>query len=112
MRELKPIYKCETFIYTRKETWTAGQKPVTVFRIDAGNLDKWVKQNDGEYIDCIMGCLQDSFLIATRRGYAIAKEHFVNTWTSDFYMIFQPYSSNDVTDLWNEMVDLDERETA
>lgn len=104
MRELKPIYKCETFIYTRRETWTAGNKPVTVFRLDADHLEAWTEQNGGITADILDGCLIDSCLISTRRGWAVAVENFVSSWTSDYYIIFQAGDGADVLDFWEDMI--------
>lgn len=104
MRELKPIFKCESFINTRRETWTQGNKPVTVFRIDADILEAWTNQNGGITADVLEGCLIDSVLISTRRGWAIALEHYVTSWTSDYYMIFQPGAAPDVIELWEDML--------
>lgn len=79
-------------------------KKLTILRLQRMDLDAWTRQNDGEYIDCLEGVLTDNFLIACRRGYAVAKETYVNEWSSTHTIYFQPYPSPDVLDKWDEMM--------
>lgn len=90
-------------IYTERRQRAPGRPPVTCFRLDACGLDKWMAQNGADYTgDFVAGCLLDSFVAATRRGYAAVYENYVNTWTSDYYIEFQPGAATDVWDAWNE----------
>lgn len=84
-------------IYTEKSA--AG---VTCFRISAGSdLEKWIRQNGAEYTgDFSPGCLLDNFVMVTKRGFAAFYENFVNCWTSDYYVEFQPGPAQDVFRKW------------
>jgi hypothetical protein len=84
-------------IYTEKNA--AG---VTCFRISAGSdFEKWTRQNSAEYTgDFVAGCLLDNFVMVTPRGYAAFYENFVNEWTSDYYVEFQPGAAQDVFKKW------------
>lgn len=84
-------------IYTEKND--AG---VTCFRLDPGpDFEKWIHQNGAEYTgDYIDGCLQDNFVMVTRRGFAAFYENYVNGWTSDYYVEFQPGAAQDVFRRW------------
>lgn len=86
-------------IYTEKNA-----EGVTRFRLDPGPaFEKWVHQNGAEYAgDYIDGCLLDNFVMATRRGYAAFYEHYVNEWTSDYYVEFQPGPAQIVFSNWYE----------
>ena len=86
-------------IYTEKND--AG---ITCFRLDPGQaFEKWARQNGAEYTgDYIDGCLLDNFVMATRRGYAAFYEHYVNEWTSDYYVEFQPGPAQAVFVNWYE----------
>ena len=75
----------------------------TILKLKGLSLDAWTHQNRGEYLDCIMGVLTDSFLICCRRGYAVAKETFVNEWSSTHTIYFQPFPAVDVLALWDDM---------
>lgn len=79
------------------------QNKVTILRLQRMGFDAWIRQNGGECIDCLEGVLTDNFLISCRRGYAVAKETFVNEWSSTHTIYFQPYPSPDVLDKWDEM---------
>lgn len=88
------------------------EKKITVLRLHGLNLDAWTRQNRGEYVDCIEGCLNDSFLIACRRGYAVAAETYVNEWSSAHTIYFQPYPAQDVLAKWEKMLEADEARPA
>ena len=65
---------------------------MTSFYIPSTFLETWIHQNDAEYLgDYVPGCLLDNFTMGTRRGYAAIYEHYLNEWTSDYYIEFQPY---------------------
>ena len=101
-------------IWTEREQRSEDRPPVTCFRINSGKeFDRWMHQNggtfSGEWVD---GCLIDSFIIATRRGYAAFYEHYVNTWTSDYYVEFQPGAAQDVFKTWYEFEEAAEQAAA
>ena len=90
-------YKYHSNVYTRKENG------VTCLRLDADKLEKWMHQNKADFTgDYIEGCLLDNFVISTKRGYAAVYENYVNTWTSDYYIEFQPGAARDVFRRWYE----------
>jgi hypothetical protein len=84
-------------IYTEKNA--AG---ITCFRLEPGAaFEKWARQNGAEYTgDYVEGCLLDSFVVATRRGYAAFYEHYVNEWTSDYLVEFQAGAAQTVFSNW------------
>lgn len=85
-------------IYTEKTA--AG---VTCFRLDPNQLEKWMFQNKAGFAgDYIEGCLLDNFVIATKRGYAAVYENYLNEWSSDYYIEFQPGAAQDVFIKWYE----------
>lgn len=91
-------------IWTAREQRSEDRPPVTCFYIDPGAaFQKWITQNRGEYTgDYIEGVLQDSFVISTPRGYAAVYEHYLNCWSSDYYVEFQPGAAEDVWSAWYE----------
>ena len=86
-------------IYTKKNA--AG---VTCFRLEPGPaFHKWAHQNGAEYTgDYVEGCLLDSFVMSTRRGFAVFYENYVNEWTSDYYVEFQPGAAQNIFSNWYE----------
>lgn len=84
-------------IYTEKNA--AG---VTCFRLEPGPaFHKWRHQNSAEFTgDYVEGCLLDSFVMSTRRGFAAFYENYVNEWTSDYYVEFQAGAAQDVFSNW------------
>ena len=92
-----------------------GKDHVTRFYLDPADLDKWMNQNKAEYTgDFVDGCLQDNFIVATKRGYAFIYEHVLNAWCSDFEVSFIPYKYDDskLWAEWNQFCDRAERELA
>jgi hypothetical protein len=75
---------------------------VTSFQLDPGPaFEKWVHQNNAEYTgDYVEGCLLDNFIMYTRRGYAAFYEHYINEWTSDYYVEFQAGAAQTVFSNW------------
>ena len=102
------------WIFTAREKRTQGRPPVTLFELSPGKeFDRWMQQNGAEYTgDYVEGVLLDSFIVATRRGYAAFYEHYVNTWTSDYYVEFQPGAAQDVFSAWYEFEAAAEAATA
>ena len=95
-------------IYTEKSA-----DGVTRFRLDPGAaFDKWKHQNNAEYAgDYIEGCLLDNFIMCTPRGYAAFYESYVNEWTSDYYVEFQPGAAQNVFSNWYKFENKMEAET-
>lgn len=92
------------WIFTAREQRHPDRPPVTMFELAPGReFDRWMKQNGAEYTgDYIEGVLQDSFVVSTRRGYAAIYEHYLNTWSSDYRVEFQPGAAQDVFRAWYE----------
>ena len=86
-------------IYTEKNA--AG---VTCFRLDPGPaFEKWAHQNRAEYTgDCVEGCLLDNFIMCTPRGFAAFYENYLNEWSSNYYVEFQPGAAQKVFSNWYE----------
>ena len=77
---------------------------MTIFYLNPQHLDKWIYQNDAEYLgDFVPGSLLDNFTLITRRGYAAVYEHYVNEWCSDYRIEFMPFADQYATyDVINE----------
>jgi len=74
---------------------------MTCFRMNAGNLEKWLYQNGAEYTgDYIEGCLLDNFIVSTRRGFAAIYEKYVNPNLSEYYIEFEPGAAENVFSNW------------
>jgi len=65
------------------------------------NIGKWIHQNDAEVIDVFEGTLHDNYLLACRRGYAVAFVKPVTEWTSVHLVKFVPYSDEECTELFS-----------
>lgn len=79
-------------------------------------MDTWCKQNDGETVDGVDGCLLDNFVVACRRGWAFVYEHYLNPWASNYLVKFVPYKDEDgcraAWDEWETFREEVEKETA
>ena len=74
---------------------------MTRFYIDAKNLEKWMRQNEAEYTgNFVDGCLLDNFLVWTKNGVAAVYEHYLNAWSSDYYVEFERGDGENVWDRW------------
>ena len=74
---------------------------VTKFYIDSNNLEKWIHQNNAEYTGAFYeGCLLDNFVLVTDKGFAAVYEHYVNCWTSDYYVEYQKGAAQKVWKKW------------
>lgn len=69
-----------------------------------GNIEKLIHQNQGEIIDAAEGCLLDDLMIATKRGYMLALETYLNPNASTYTIIFEPYTGNTGA-LWDILQD-------
>ena len=75
---------------------------VTSFQLDPGPaFEKWVHQNNAEYTgDYVEGCLLDNFIMCTPRGFASFYENYLNEWSSNYYVEFQPGAAQTVFSNW------------
>lgn len=74
---------------------------LTKFRISPKNLEKWMHQNEAEYTGAFVeGCLLDNFVLACKRGFAAVYEHYLNCWSSDYLIEFQPGAAQEVWKNW------------
>ena len=82
---------------------------MTRFYISPKRLDTWLRQNKAETLECVEGCLLDSFLVGTKRGYAAIYEHYLNPWSSDYFVEFGTTDETEVIKRWEEFKDLIEK---
>lgn len=74
---------------------------VTSFRISPENLEKWMHQNRAEYTGAFVeGRLLDNFVLVCKRGFAAVYEHYLNCWSSDYLIEFQPGTAQGVWKNW------------
>ena len=64
-----------------------------------GNIGKLIKQNCGEVIDCIEGCLLDDLLVSCKRGMMALLETYQNAWQS-VYTVYFSTNESEIWDLW------------
>lgn len=73
------------------------------FDITPKELEEWICENKGEYTgDIVEGVLLDSFVIATKRGFAAVYEKYCNEWTSCYHVVFETGAAQSVFDEWYE----------
>lgn len=85
---------------------------MTKFHIGAADLEKWMHQNRAEYTGVFVeGCLLDNFVVATKRGFAAFYEHYLNEWSSDYIVEFQPGPAQTVWRRWYEFEERRERDS-
>ena len=83
--------------------FTNKHSDCTEFYLNPSHLNRWLHQNDAEYIECLEGCLLDNYVVSTRRGYAMITEHYLNSNSSDYYVLFAPYThAGVVVSEWND----------
>ena len=76
---------------------------MTTFYLDPKDFDKWIHQNRAHYTgDFEEGVLLDNFVVITKRGFAAFYEHYLNEWSSDYYVEFQSGTAQDVFNNWYE----------
>lgn len=74
---------------------------MTSFRIGSTELEKWLHQNRAEFTgDIVEGGLLDSFMVATKRGFAAIYEHYCNEWASDYTVEFERGDAREVWARW------------
>lgn len=79
---------------------------VVKFSLNPSELEKWMHQNKAEYSGSFIdGCLLDNFVVMTKRGFAAFYEHYVNGWTSDYIVEFEPSTAQTV---WRRWYDFEE----
>ena len=74
---------------------------MTKFYMSPKYLGMWLHQNNAETSDGADGCLLDNFLVETKRGYAGIYEHYLNGWSSDYYVEFQTGEASEVFKNWH-----------
>lgn len=99
------------------EIFTDKKEGVTTFQIGIGDMNKWIHQNNAEYTgDFVDGVLADSFMLSCKRGTAAVYEHYLNSWSSDYIVLFVPYSdekrTNQLYDDFYKYVENCEKEAA
>lgn len=67
-----------------------------IYEYRGKDIDKLIKQNDGEVIDCIEGCLLDDMLVECKRGLMAILETYINPNMSGYRIYF----SNDRDEVW------------
>ena len=71
------------------------------FKIAASNLGMWMHQNKAEYTGAyVEGVLLDSFVVATKRGFAAIYETYVNPWVSCYTIEFETGTAQTVWKNW------------
>lgn len=78
---------------------------MTRFYISISNINTWLHQNDAETLECREGCLADNFIVGTKRGYAAIYEHYLNSWSSDYLVEFEPGDAPNVWKSWEEFTE-------
>ena len=78
---------------------------VKTYKFGAMRYEKWLKQNDGEVIDILEGCLLDSLMVNTKRGVALLMETYVNSNSSNYTLYFAANKDRDAMDTLFEMWD-------
>lgn len=74
------------------------------FLLDPAALEKWLHQNKAIYTgDFLEGCLLDSFIVSTRRGYAAIYEKYINANKSGYYVEFEAGPAKNVFSNWYKM---------
>ena len=81
---------------------------MTRFYLNAGALGRWMHQNKG--------VLVDSFVVETKRGVAAIYEHYLNEWTSNYYVEFTDYKNGfkngEVDKIWSDWYAFEEKASA
>ena len=76
---------------------------IKTFLLDPAALEKWLHQNKAIYTgDFLEGCLLDSFIVSTRRGYAAIYERYINPNKSGYYVEFEAGTAAAVFNNWDE----------
>ena len=75
---------------------------MNAYKVRTLNIDKLLYQNQGEILDIIEGCLIDNFLIATKRGYILLIERYVNCWTSEHVLYFSK-DEKEINNIWYKL---------
>ena len=80
------------------EIFAKKKEGVTTFQIGIGEMNKWIHQNNAECTgDFVEGVLADSFILACKRGTAAVYEHYLNEWSSNYMVLFVPYTDKNGT---------------
>lgn len=64
-------------------------------------MEKWMHQNGASYTGTMVeGCLLDNFVLVCRRGFAAVYEHYLNCWSSNYLVEFEPGAAQNVWERW------------
>lgn len=83
---------------------------MTRFTIAPRHIDMWLHQNAAETLDCVEGCLLDSFIVGTKNGYAAIYEHYLNANSSDYLVEFERGDAPNVWTGWEEFAEKNREE--
>jgi hypothetical protein len=61
-------------------------------------------KNVYEIAELIEGCCSDNYLVHTEKGVIVAFENYLNEWSSDLRIYFQPYPANELYKAWDNFV--------
>ena len=72
-----------------------------IYEYRGKDIDKLIRQNDGEVIDCIEGCLLDDMLVECKRGLMAILETYINSNMSG-YRIYFSKDRDEIWKLWED----------
>ena len=74
--------------------------------------EKWINQNSAVCIDCAEGCLLDSVVYDCKNGIAFFFEHYLNSNSSGYEMLFfrhkETENNKDYEEAWKRLAQLQE----
>ena len=90
---------------------TYSQKKFIFDGVCIYDLDRWIKQNAGEYSDYCEGCLLDNYVISCKRGTAFVYEKYLNSNSSGYIAFYisnknaarYPVLYNKLWSRWSEL---------
>lgn len=72
--------------------------------LPSSGINKFLYQNKAEIVEGYDGCLLDNGLYQAKNGMFALYEHYLNTWSSDYLMIFAR-TKEEIDKLWNDFVE-------
>ncbi len=78
---------------------------MTAFDIRGNNLEMWLHQNCAEIADERDGVLLDHYLVYTKNGIAAIHEHYLNSNSSDYRVVFARKNSGAYQSIENSWFD-------
>lgn len=74
--------------------------------LDPSRLQEFCEKNQiGEQIDSFEGTLLDGFIAAFPGGYAAFYPHYINEWSSDYYVEYGYGEARNVWYNWNKFME-------